>query len=474
MGLNVDIIAAIVAVISFVILYLAFNKSKSAIVFAISFFPFLAIFTFDLPSEILIFSQTIIIFFLCLGCYLLNEKNESLNQLYNDHKEAFDLKKNILQIAAHELRSPVVSIKSYLDMVVEYLNHKEIPESLSIVKKCLSDTYLIDRQITSILSLASLKNKTFTLNNQWHDIDKLFQEIDDRYSVKCLSKVNLSWICNKNISSKLVYCDIDLLSVIISNAVDNAIKYTSTRHVKLDYFFEKKLFIILVEDSGVGMSESEVKLLSRVPDQLENNIRRKKDGWGIGISVMQSFTKYLGGKLEIQSSKGFGSKIKFTFPIEYKEKQLAPTLISQKEEGCIIVDIKSRPQKNNILVVDNDHHHLEQMKIFLSPKLLRRGDICFDLCSSANEAISCLEEKKYDLMFIDYHMPGIDGLQFMKFMDEQNIQKDAKKIILTADNNIPKKIINEINSYCCDLVSKGIGSSEIRNIVSKAFLKAVS
>lgn len=429
------------------------------------------------------------------------EFSKAFNKISQDREKAwhdieyqeqvFELKKNILQIAAHELRSPIGGIKTLLDIAINHSAANRKSDVLLTLKKTYSEIDSLNKHITAILCLTALENNSLTRTDDWVDVPKFIRDLDKQFSVKCYSKRNIVWECvSKGDSNKDVYMDFDLVTIIVSNAIDNAIKYTTKGYVNTTFEIIDDNLVVVVHDSGVGLTQDEINILENSPNQLQNSINRKKDGWGIGLATMYRFADFLDGHVYFESSKGFGTKVTITIPVKTRQREAEPVMPALNNE-VIIKDLVVPKITNEaysstyvhnvtkygfkVFVIDNNQRHLEQMEELLSPRFLRRDDVEVTFCTTSTDAIRHVEETRFDLLLIDYHMPDIDGLQFLRFINENdNKCKQSAKYIITADANIPLHEKEEMILLCNKILSKGLTSSDIRGLISSASLKAVS
>lgn len=108
------------------------------------------------------------------------------------------------------------------------------------------------------------------------------------------------------------------------------------------------------------------------------------------------------------------------------------------------LDYSATGQSDNqlrVLLIDDNETYLEQMSRMFAPNILGIDQVQLVTCSDPVLGISRLEEERYDLLLVDFHMPQIDGLKLLEWLkdDDQHPNQDVTKIMMTADPNIPRK-----------------------------------
>lgn len=484
------------AVATSIFVTLTYFASRSGEVFKIflwSLTVFLALLAFLVSSETLVSiedSQTFLIsclFVSALFNIVLVIERDHFYRYFSSKKESYEFKKSILQIAAHEIRTPIASVKTNIDIALHYSameRHKDVDLTL---RKCYSDIDSLDQQANAILSLSALESGSLTKKLRKVRLPELFTNIERIHSVKVKAKPNLYWYLESSSDTSSYYLDPELTTIILSNAIDNAIKYTNSGYIKVFYRVIDEVLTVSIQDSGVGMTEEEITYLLKLPGQLNETIRRSADGWGIGFLAMGKFTEFLGGSISIDSKKHFGTKITIQIPVRSAQSQSEGSYLSNptdelKEEKLVATSqsqtgfVGARgTEAIKVLVIDNDEQHLLQMRELFSPDLLRRNDVSVCYCSNASEALELVEDFAFDLILVDYHMPGIDGLKFLEYLAQnEHRSTEAVKVLLTADSSIPDGVRRKVQALSARIMHKGISSSDARDLIRKVSLKSVS
>lgn len=389
-------------------------------------------------------------------------------------------KSSILQIAAHELKTPIAHIKSRLNIAIEFSDTKEAKKQ---IRNCLDNVYEINRHITSVLNMTAIDRGNYKPNVKWVNASSLIKRVIEPFESKIYSKPDLKLI-NRGVSALEgyeIFIDFDIVSVIIGNSIENGIKYTDEGFVRINTEIdeEKELFLVTITDTGIGLNDKELHLLRTSPRKLEPNIiSRKRDGWGIGMQTMQKFSDILGASFHIDSNIGLGTKLSFGFPVSFRKvvtHSTTPEPFQPERIQSIFQTKNSQDHESSVrvLIIDNDKEYLELISEQFSPKIIKRNDVEVCFTNDVPLALAKMEDMYFDLILIDYHMEK-DGLYVLRHIDQnENLCKNSIKHIITVDSQIDEETTTEMLKLSNGILSKGISTSDIRELLKKAILNAV-
>jgi CheY-like chemotaxis protein len=161
-------------------------------------------------------------------------------------------------------------------------------------------------------------------------------------------------------------------------------------------------------DTGIGIDESKLNAIFEDFTQAEMSTTRKYGGTGLGLSIVKKLVELQGGTIDLKSKKNKGTTIVCRIPFSKGDEKLVRKDISGP------VSVPEEISGLKILVVDDEEYNRMLFK-----KILDRWKIKCRLAESGVEALEVLKEEKYDLLFMDMRMPGIDGLKTTRFIREE-------------------------------------------------------
>jgi signal transduction histidine kinase len=248
----------------------------------------------------------------------LREGNELLSQQYEKVKESEKMKSEFINIAAHELRTPIQPILGLTDIMYSKIEDKDQRELLEIIKRNASR---LKRLSDNLLDVTKIEGKSLRLKKEKLNLNILISEVLKEYAKKVvkeqLVKIDYDFKYPHDI---IVEADRDRLDQVIRNLVDNALKYTTMYNNQIIFVIvdlkkeegkEKEQAIVSVKDTGAGISKEVLpKLFSKFTTSDSNT------GTGLGLYICKNIVEAHGGKIWAENnSDGKGTTFRFTLPI---------------------------------------------------------------------------------------------------------------------------------------------------------------
>ncbi len=371
--------------------------------------------------------------FLIIGCglsynvYLLlkqNRKTEHQLQIaLHELKKAYDAKSEFLSIMSHEIRTPLNGIIGLSDLVSAKDEH--LDDNISVLKSSAKRLLAL---VNDILDYSKLESRKITLKEEVFNLEKEIKEIENSLAFRAKEKnIMFSVILEEDVPVNLMG-DVNRLSQILINLLDNALKFTNEGSITLtiscaEKTNQKAKIVFVIEDTGIGIPEDQHDLVFEKFTQAEYKNTRKHGGTGLGLSIVKKIVELQNGFINMKSTNGVGT----TFYVEL-EYSVADVLENEFSE----VTIKLHPnyKKAKILLVeDND------MNQFVFKQMLKSYEIPFEMCSSGTEALQKTQNEVFTIVLMDYHMPDMNGVEVIRTIkaDENNLSKNACFHLLTAD-----------------------------------------
>lgn len=229
--------------------------------------------------------------------------------------EASDkLKTAFMNNISHEIRTPLNGILGFGQILADREFPADEKEGYFKMLEDSSDRLL--NTITNIIDISLLTSGNLKINKEEFNLDRLIRDIYEKFDYTCSQKDLVFSIQKKHAENgKRICTDESLLNKILSQLIDNSIKFTSSGTIVLSYNIKGNALLISVKDSGIGISEKNKSQIFDNFMQEDNDNTRKYEGSGIGLSIVKGLTEILGGSISLESEKGKGSTFTLSIPI---------------------------------------------------------------------------------------------------------------------------------------------------------------
>jgi len=215
-------------------------------------------------------------------------------------------------MASHELKTPLVPIKGYLEMLMEKgLVGDFNPKQNELLEKIYENTELLEKLILKILAAQRLGMGQMKWNISEFDIEDLMKNIySDNESLMKDKNIKFTNLCTSN---EIIISDYTQILQIFSNLIRNSVDFV-TDNPEIEISAENKSDEILfyVKDNGIGMDNEHLEHLFKKFYQIDTSVRRKHGGTGLGLSICKGLVEGLGGKIWVESKLHHGSTFYFT------------------------------------------------------------------------------------------------------------------------------------------------------------------
>lgn len=360
-------------------------------------------------------------------------------------EESDRLKSAFLANMSHEIRTPLNAIVGFSNIIAEIDDEVERQSYLDIIHK---NNDLLLQLIDDILDFSKIEAGTMDYHFEEVDIKDICGEIALADSIKMPSDVDL--IFDLGSPSVIVKTDERRVMQVISNFVNNAIKFTTKGSITIYYEIEGDFIRVCVKDTGIGISaENQRRIFERFI-----KVDTFQQGTGLGLTISRTIIEALGGKIGVDSEEGVGSTFWFTLPLDTKRTdiELSPDILVQSEET-------PRSDRHHSILIAEDVYE----NYFLLETLFGKQ---YQLYHALNgqEAIDMFETYHPDLILMDIKMPVMDGFEATRRI--RTLSKTIPIIALTAFAFEREK---EIAKQCefTDYVVKPIDIKELKKLIVK-------
>lgn len=371
------------------------------------------------------------------GIYMTTENPDAVlaEQLEKEKRRADSAnaaKTNFLANMSHEIRTPINAVLGMNELIMRESKEADIKKYALNVDRAAKSLLSIINDILDITKIEAGKLKVISAE---YSVESVLRDVITMISFKANVKdLAFKVQVDENIPAMLMGDDIRLRQILV-NLLNNAVKYTQKGSVTLKVTMlpvegDKARIRFLVKDTGIGIKEEDMEKLCAPFERIEEKRNRNIEGTGLGMSITKQLLELLNSRLEINSVYGEGSEFAFELCQEIVDSTpIGPMEETKLEEASEYRQSFEAPEAGILVVDDNELNR----KVFAG--LLKATRVQIDEACGGRECLSKVQEKKYDIIFLDHMMPDMDGMETLHAMKElgEFPSKEAPVVILTAN-----------------------------------------
>ncbi|WP_289705837.1 hybrid sensor histidine kinase/response regulator [Bacteroides acidifaciens] len=376
---------------------------------------------------------------------------EQLKQSVEQNEAHIASRKKAVHTIIHELRTPLTAITGYAGLMQKDCNTDKIKVYAQNIRQS-SDR--MREMLNTLLSFFRLDNGKEQPNFSPCRISAITHILETEFTPIAMNKGLALTITNQ--TDTVVLTDKERILQIGNNLLSNAIKFTENGGVSLRTDYDNSILKLIVEDTGTGMTNEEQQRVFGAFERLSN--AAAKDGFGLGLSIVQRIVSMLGGTIQLESEKGKGSR--FTVKIPMQTAGELPERINQTR-------IHHDRTFHDVIAIDND----EVLLLMLKEMYAQEGIHC-DTCTDAAELMEMIRRKEYSLLLTDLNMPDINGFELLELLRTSNVgnSRDIPVVVITASGSCGKEELIEHGFTEC--LFKPFSISELMEISNKCAMNA--
>ncbi|MCF7832735.1 MAG: PAS domain S-box protein [Candidatus Marinimicrobia bacterium] len=385
---------------------------------------------------------------------IIRDMTEQINMEHNlikakeNAEESNRLKSAFLANMSHEIRTPMNAIMGFSSLLLKKVGEVERKKYIELITK--SSNYLL-HLINDVLFYSRLQSENIPIKSSVIELDKFIKDIYDTFTISEIKEgVTLHMWLSDECRQLSFIGDREKIWETLTILTSNALKYTEKGEVKIGCKIKKNRLYFYVEDTGVGIPESDLK---KVYDRFYRGINVQSTsigGTGLGLSIAKELVGLLDGKIEVWSTLEKGTCFNFYIPLKTTYKSVdtvfKKTILPSKLKDMIV------------LIAEDDAYNYMYLYELMKNCVKR-----IDHAANGKEAVIFESENKYNLILMDIKMPVMNGIDAIKKIKAEN--PDVPIIVQTAYAQ-PEEKDEIMNAGADGYLVKPIDQNELLKIIS--------
>lgn len=392
----------------------------------------------------------------------LEESREYLSETKQQAEEATKAKSRFLANMSHEIRTPLNGIIGTIDLLQHTPLNAEQEELMLSLKS--SSTHLLEI-VNDVLDISKIEADKLELFEGPCNLQNIIQQVTAISSPRLIAlkkKIELSSSIHSSVENEII-ADESRIKQVLINLIGNAIKFTESGKIQLEVsanHIDDSLqeLNFTVKDTGIGISEANIQSLFIPFTQIDSTATRKHSGTGLGLSICRKIIEEMGGRIWVESELGAGSEFKFIIPVQVnlvRKTQQQP----QRNMAGAVSGTEIKPLK--MLVAEDNN-----MNQLLATKMFKKIGYIIEIANNGKEAVEMTAKYDYDLVFMDIHMPEMDGIEATEKILHSGKEKIPIIIAMTA-NAVKEAEAEYLELGMKDIVTKPFTIEQLRKVLEK-------
>ncbi|WP_408071324.1 DegV family protein [Butyrivibrio sp. JL13D10] len=368
--------------------------------------------------------------------WLYQEENKRVKEENKKIEELIESKSRFFSNMSHEIRTPINTILGLNEIILRQEEASE--EILKDSRHIQGSGRMLLSLVNDILDLSKMEAGEMEIVPVNYNLENMLSDIVNIIGLRVEQKgLKLNIEIDPSIPAEL-YGDEMRIKQILINLLNNAVKYTQEGSVTLriekgDMNGDDILLLYSIIDTGIGIKQDAIPYLFDEFRRIDTKRNAGIEGTGLGLAIVKRLVGLMNGKITVSSIYTEGS----TFIVSLRQKITSHDSIGEVDiQNLAYKDVHEKYMPGfiapdaRILIVDDNEMNLE-----VERKLIAETKISIDTVSSGTEALSMTLSEKYDVIFLDHLMPGMDGIECLQYIRKQagGLNNQVPVIALTAN-----------------------------------------